>query len=46
MAKYVLLTEVKREANDVEWWMDQTNTTEETVQFFNSFEEAKTARKK
>jgi len=46
MAKYVLLTEVKREANDVEWWMDQTNTTEETVQFFNSFEEAKTAMRK
>ena len=26
MSKYVVITEVKSEAHDVEWWMDQTNS--------------------
>lgn len=43
--KYALVTEIKTETNDVEWWMDQTDKTE-TLQIFDSFEEAKSEMRK
>ena len=43
--KYVLLTEIKTEASKVEWWMDQTDNTE-TLQIFDSFEDAKSEMRK
>jgi len=43
--KYALVTEIKTETNEVEWWMDQTDKTE-TLQIFDSFEEAKTEMRK
>lgn len=45
MKKYVLTAEVRREASDVEWWMDQTDS-EITAQVFDSFPEAKLAMRK
>ena len=43
--KYALLTEIKTEASEVEWWMDQTDNTE-TLQIFDSFEDAKSEMRK
>ena len=43
--KYVLLTEIKTEASEAEWWMDQTDRTA-SLQIFETFEEAKTAMRK
>ena len=43
--KYALLTEIKTEAIEVEWWMDQTDNTE-TLQIFDSFEDAKSEMRK
>lgn len=40
MARYAIVTEIKTEANEVEWWMDQTDSVE-FLQIFDSFEEAK-----
>lgn len=40
MSKYVVLTEVKSEARDVEWWMDQTNS-ETAVELKDEFEVAR-----
>ncbi len=45
MTQYIVLTEIKRETQDVEWWMDQTDNTE-TVQIFDSFDEARIAMRK
>ncbi len=43
--KYALLTEIKKETSNVEWWMDQTESTE-SMQIFDSFEEAKAEMRK
>ncbi len=43
--KYALVTEIKTEASEVEWWMDQTDNTE-TLQIFDSFEDAKSEMRK
>lgn len=43
--EYALLIEVKTEASDVEWWMDQTDNTE-TLKIFNSFSCAKAEMRK
>ena len=43
--KYALLTEIKTKANEVEWWMEQTDVTE-SLQIFDSFEEAKAEMRK
>lgn len=40
MARYAIVTEIKTEANEVEWWMDQTDSVE-FLRIFDSFEEAK-----
>ena len=45
MAKYALLTEIKKEASKVQWWEDQTENTE-SLQIFDSFEDAKTEMRK
>lgn len=43
--KYVVLTEIKTEASEAEWWMEQTDNTE-TLQIFDSFEAAKSEMRK
>ena len=45
MKQFVLITEIRKEAMDVEWWMDQTNT-EITTQIFDTFSEAKSQMRK
>lgn len=45
MAKYVVLTEVKSEINDIEWWMDQTSS-KITVEVKNKFEVARELMRK
>lgn len=40
MSKYVVITEVKSEAHDVEWWMDQTNS-KITVEIKDEFRAAR-----
>ncbi len=45
MKQFVLITEIRKEAMDVEWWMDQTNT-EITTQIFDTFSEVKSQMRK
>ncbi len=45
MKQFVLITEIKKETMDVEWWMDQTNT-EITTQIFDTFSGAKIQSRK
>lgn len=41
MSKYIVLTEIKTEAREAEWWMEQTDDTTE-IKCFEDFETAKT----
>lgn len=45
MAEYVLFTEIKTSENRTEWWQDLTKS-EENVQIFKTFEEAKSTMRK
>ena len=40
MQQYIIITEIKSEANNVQWWMNQTDS-EISTEIFDSFEAAK-----